>query len=88
MTVFLLSVLFLSVVCGCLHTEAFTKPLVNLKCETGSAISDHVVNVTWQPTKDQSPDDVSFHLQNCHASIDCSIGYRRYVCFANNVYIA
>ncbi|XP_065920487.1 uncharacterized protein [Dysidea avara] len=57
--------------------EAFTKPLVNLRCESGSAMSDHLVNVTWQPTKDKSPDDIIFRLQNCQASISCSNGYRR-----------
>ncbi|XP_065920489.1 uncharacterized protein [Dysidea avara] len=57
--------------------EAFTKPLVNLRCENGSAMSDHLVNVTWQPTKDQSPDDIVFRLQNCQTSISCSNGYRR-----------
>ena len=73
-----------NIIAWLLFTEAFTKPLVNLRCENGSAMSDHLVNITWQPTKDQSPDDIVFRLQNCQASISCSNGYRRNVC-ANHV---
>jgi len=63
-----------------LFTEAFRAPVVNLRCEAGAALPGHLVNVTWQTDDNQLPDDVISRLQNCQASIDCTTGYRRYVC--------
>ncbi|XP_065882480.1 uncharacterized protein [Dysidea avara] len=42
-------------------------PVVSLSCR-----SEQIVNVTWKPTEDITPEHIQDRLQNCQATINCT----------------
>ena len=60
------------------YVARFESPHVTLNCASNYVTSDKgVVNATWRPSPDMTPEEIRGSVQNCGAKINCDNGYTK-----------